>query len=63
MPGRIIDAINRYGSNNPVILLDEIDKISSFNGIKGDPTNALIEVLVQNKINFFLITILTNILI
>lgn len=43
MPGRIIDAVKRAGSINPVLLLDEIDKIG--NDYKGDPASAMLEVL------------------
>ncbi|EKM79001.1 hypothetical protein AGABI1DRAFT_75578 [Agaricus bisporus var. burnettii JB137-S8] len=52
LPGKIIQALKRVGTENPLVLIDEVDKIGR--GINGDPASALLEMLDPEQNNSFL---------
>ena len=51
-PGKIIQAISKCGVNNPLILIDEVDKMGK--DFRGDPSSALLDILDSNQNEFFI---------
>lgn len=51
LPGKVIQGINRCGTNNPVILIDEVDKMVK--DYKGDPASTLLDILDSNQNKYF----------
>lgn len=53
MPGSIVSSLRKVGVSDPVMLLDEVDKLGSGNGLHGDPMAAMLEVLDPEQNNKF----------
>ncbi|KAL7572007.1 hypothetical protein ACA910_001662 [Epithemia clementina (nom. ined.)] len=53
MPGKIVQCLKSTGSTNPVVLIDEIDKVGLGGGFRGDPSSALLEVLDPSQNSTF----------